>query len=224
MSFSAFNIIGPPMIGPSSSHTAGAVKIGLIARALLLDTPVKAKIELHGSFAATGKGHATDRALVSGLLGFAPDDERLEKSLDLAKAAGLEVSFTTIDLGEESHPNAARIQVQDASGNQHSIIGWSVGGGSIQIREVDGFETLFDGELSLCILWNKDHPGYIAKVATLYACADVNIATIRLNRSGRGANALTVIESDAPLPDNAASLIENMPDTIAVRRLRLLAV
>jgi L-serine dehydratase len=209
------------MIGPSSSHTAGAVKIGLVARGLLLEPLTKAKIELHGSFAATGKGHATDRALVAGLMGFAPDNERLEKSLELAQKAGLEISFETVDLGEESHPNAARISVYDTAGKHHSLVGWSVGGGSIQIREIDGFETRFDGELNVCILWNKDHQGYLAKVTTLYACADVNIATIHLNRSGRGANALTVIESDAPIPDNAASLIGDMPDTIAIRRLNL---
>lgn len=209
------------MIGPSSSHTAGAVRIGLAARALLPQPPVKAEIQLHGSFAATGKGHATDRALVAGLLGFAPDDDRLKDSLELAKEAGLEVSFETVDLGEESHPNATRIEVTDAVGNHHSLVGWSVGGGSIQIREIDGFETRFDAELSVAIIWHKDHQGYIAKVATLYACADINIATIHLNRSGRGADALTVIESDSPLPDNVAAVLQGMPDTVALRRFNL---
>jgi L-serine dehydratase len=221
MSHSAFSIIGPPMIGPSSSHTAGAVRIGLAARALLKKPPVHAKIELHGSFAATGKGHATDRALVAGLLGFAADDERLKDSLVLAKEAGLEVEFLTVDLGEESHPNATRIHLSDTDGNIHSLVGWSVGGGSIQIREIDGFATSFDAELSVCILWNKDHQGYIAKVTTLYACADINIATIHLNRSGRGADALTVIESDTTLPDTIARVIEDMPDTLAIRRFNL---
>mgnify|MGYP006424657653 CR=1 FL=1 len=209
------------MIGPSSSHTAGAVRIGLAARALFDRAPVLARIELHGSFAATGKGHATDRALVAGLLGFPPDDERLKDSLQLAREAGLEVAFATVDLGEESHPNAARIHLSDAEGNSHTLVGCSVGGGSIQVREIDGFLVRFDAELDVCILWNLDHRGYLAKIATLYACADINIATIQLNRSGRGADALMVIESDLPLPDSVAAVIEDMPDTKAVRRFML---
>ena len=213
MPYSAFDIIGPSMIGPSSSHTAGAARIGRIALALLGETPTTAKIELHGSFAATGKGHATDRALVAGLLGMAPDDERLKDSLELAEAAGLSVEFAEIDLGEDCHPNAARISLRGKKEAEVRVTGWSVGGGSIQIREVDGFETRFSGELDTLVLWNLDHPGYLAKVTTLYDCASVNIATIQLSRASRGSQALTVIESDGALPPEALTLIARLPDT-----------
>ena len=219
MPFSAFDVIGPTMVGPSSSHTAGAVRIGLAARALLGVAPIRATIELHGSFAATGKGHATDRALAAGLLGYAPDDERLEKSLHLAKDAGMALSFTETYLGEDCHPNAARLTVESADGRSHCVTGWSVGGGSILVREIDGFDTRLAGELATLVLWHKDQTGYLAKVTTLYDCAGVNIATIRLSRAARGTTALTTIEADAPLPEAAHSLIAGLSATTDLRAL-----
>jgi L-serine dehydratase len=219
MPYSAFDIIGPSMVGPSSSHTAGAAKIGRMARELLGEEPRRAVIELHGSFAATGKGHATDRALVAGILGMAPDDERLKDSLEIAKQAGLEVEFREVDLGEESHPNAARITLTSESDHSVCVTGWSVGGGSILIREIDGFDTRFSGELDTLVLWHKDQTGYLAKVTTLFDCAGVNIATIRLSRAARGAAALTTIESDGPLGEAARSIILGLPATNGMRAL-----
>jgi L-serine dehydratase len=219
MSFSVFDVIGPSMVGPSSSHTAGAARIGRIARRLLNALPQEAKIELHGSFAATGKGHATDRALVAGILNFTPDDNRLKDSLQLAEADGIAVTFNEVDLGDECHPNAARITLSADADRSVQIVGWSVGGGSIQIRQVNGFDTCFSGELNTLVLWNLDHPGYLAKVTTLYDCAGINIATIQLSRSSRGREALTVIESDGPLSVAAAEMIGGLPDT---QRLALL--
>lgn len=221
MSFSAFDVIGPSMVGPSSSHTAGAARIGRIARKLLGHAPKSAVIELHGSFAATGKGHATDRALVAGILDMPPDDERLKESLHLAEQAGIGLEFTEVDLGEETHPNAVRITLKGPNEESLQVIGWSVGGGSIQIREIDGFETRIGGELPTLVLWNLDHPGYIAKVATLYECAHSNIATIQLSRASRGTQALTVIESDGPLPDEARAMIQRLPDTKRLITLQL---
>jgi len=205
------------MVGPSSSHTAGAARIGLAARAILGLQPVRVKVQLHGSFAATGKGHATDRALAAGLLGFAPDDDRLKDSLRLAEDAGIAISFSETDLGEDCHPNAARLTVESSEGKSHRIIGWSVGGGSILVREIDGFDTRLAGELATLVLWHKDLTGYLAKVTTLYDCAGVNIATIRLSRTARGNTALTTIEADAPLPEAALSLIGGL---VATRDLR----
>jgi len=204
---SAFDIIGPSMIGPSSSYTAGAVRIGLIARALLADPARSAEIELHGSFAATGKGHATDRALVAGILGLAPDDERLKDSLALAADAGLDVAFSSVDLGEGVHPNTARITLRSAQGEPHRLVGSSTGGGSIRIVEVDRYPTSFGGELDTILLWHRDSTGFLAKVTALLACVEANIATIRTSRHGRGAEALTVLEIDAPLPSDCLSLL-----------------
>jgi len=221
MPFSAFDVIGPSMVGPSSSHTAGAARIGRITRALLGQAPQFAKIELHGSFAATGKGHATDRALVAGILDMAPDDERLKDSLEIAKQAGLEVEFREVDLGEECHPNAARITLRGGDDASVRITGWSVGGGSISIREIDGFDTRFSCELDTLVLWHKDQTGYLAKATTLYDCAGVNIATIQLIRTSRGDRALTVIESDSTLPVEAFTLLERLPQTLRLRPIRV---
>lgn len=219
---SAFDIIGPAMIGPSSSHTAGAVRIGLVARAVLGAPPLKADIELHGSFAATGKGHATDRALVAGLLGFLPDDERIKDSLALGANAGLRVSFSSVDLGEEVHPNTTRITMESSEGESCRLIGSSTGGGSIRIVDVDGYPTSFGGELEAALLWHRDGPGFLAKVTALLACAEANIATIRTSRHGRGAEALTVIELDSPLPGDCLSLLGRIHSTCKVRHLHRL--
>lgn len=219
MSISVFDIIGPSMIGPSSSHTAGAVRIGLVARALLASPPREAVIELHGSFAATGKGHATDRALVAGLLGFAPDDERLKDSLTIAEAEGIAVCFSTVDLGEDVHPNTARIRLTDSEGSSHRIIAASVGGGTIEVQDIDHFRTSFGGQLTTLILWHLDKPGFLAKVTTLLACVEANIATIRTSRQTRGQEALTILEVDAPLPEDCLSLLTRISSIHRVRHL-----
>ena len=208
---SAYDVIGPVMIGPSSSHTAGAVRIGLGARSVLGSVPQKADMELHGSFAATGKGHATDRALVAGLLGFCPDDERIKDSLAFATNAGLRVSFSFVDLGEDAHPNTVRITMKSRDSESHRLVGSSIGGGGIRIVDVDGYPTSFGGDIETALLWHRDGPGFLAKVTALLACAEANIATIRTSRHGRGAEALTVIELDAPLPDDCLSLLGRIP-------------
>lgn len=222
MKYSAFDVIGPAMIGPSSSHTAGAVRIGRVARALLPSEPVQARVELHGSFAATGAGHATDRALVAGLLGFNPDDERLKDSLRLAEERSLEVRFSETDLGGDIHPNSARLTVKDASGETRVLTGSSIGGGKIEIVSLDGYETSFGGEHETLILWNRDQPGYLARVTAVLACIEVNIATIRTSRSARGARALTVLEVDGGLPPEVLGLLGRMSMTERLRHLERL--
>lgn len=207
------------MVGPSSSHTAGAARIGLVARGLLAAPPVQAHIELHGSFAATGAGHATDRAIAAGLLGFFPDDPRLRDSRELCKEAGLTLEFSDVDLGEDFHPNTARIRLVSDSGEVRSLVGSSVGGGTIRICEIDDYPTSFGGELESLLLWHHDSPGFLAKVTALLACVEANIATIRTSRCGRGAQALTVIETDAPLPEDCISLLGKISATETVRTL-----
>jgi len=216
---SAFDVIGPAMIGPSSSHTAGACRIGWIARSLMETAPARAVIGLHGSFAATGVGHATDRALVAGLLGMAPDDAGLKESFTRARQAGFTFEFHDIDLGEDAHPNTARIEVTGVDGEAHVVTAASVGGGMIDVREIDGYATSFGGELEVLLLWHRDKSGFLAKVTALLACVEANIATIRTSRHGRGAEALTVIEVDATLPDDCLSLLGRISWTNRVRHI-----
>lgn len=195
------------MIGPSSSHTAGAVRIGLVARALADNKPAEADIFFHGSFAETGKGHATDRGIVAGLLGFATDDVRLKDSLELAAGAGLKLNFSVIDLGEQAHPNTARIIVRSADGLETGMTAASIGGGMIKVVSINKYATDFAGDLDALVIWNQDKPGFLSRVTTVLACVDANIATIRTARKTRNTEALTIIELDAPVPEDALSVI-----------------
>lgn len=219
--FSAFEIIGPPMIGPSSSHTAGACRIGLMARGLLNAPPRAARIGLHGSFAATGKGHATDRALVAGVLGFAPDDERLKDALEIAAAQNLKVSWEEVDLGEEAHPNSARIELRgdeilsnkivsdELSDDEYSIavIASSIGGGAIRVERIDEYEVEISGQLESIVAWHGDTPGFLGRIATVCACVELNIASARTSRHERGEEALTVIEVDGKFDSDLLSVL-----------------
>lgn len=156
-----FDILGPVMVGPSSSHTAGAVRIGLAARKLLGEPPVQAAIGLHGSFALTGHGHGTDCALIAGLLGMQPDDLRIPHSLTLAAEQGLHYTFETIQL-RGAHPNTARLQLTGRTGRTLDVVAESIGGGRIHIRSIDGIEANFSGEHNTLIVHNQDEPGHVA--------------------------------------------------------------
>ncbi|MCI8477939.1 MAG: L-serine ammonia-lyase, iron-sulfur-dependent, subunit beta [Oscillospiraceae bacterium] len=193
-----FDIMGPVMVGPSSSHTAGAVRIGLITRALLGAPPIDATILLHGSFAATGRGHGTDRALVAGLLGMQPDDPRLPQSLVLAEERGLTVRFGNQAI-RGAHPNTAVIQAMDAQGKRVEVEASSLGGGRIQVYALNGMEASFTGEYPTLIIQNEDLPGRVAEVASVLYRRSVNIATMKVYRNVRGEPELMVIESDVPV-------------------------
>lgn len=211
MAFSVFDVIGPSMIGPSSSHTAGAVRLGLVARTLCGGVPDHARIELHGSFAATGAGHATDRGLVAGLLGMATDDDRLKDAFVLADASGLKYEFHTVDLGEEAHPNTAIITLFREGKKDIRLVGASVGGGSVRISEIDGFTTNFTGENDLIAVWHADKPGFLARATTLLSCVEANIATIHTARKARGTEALTLIEVDGAPPPEVLAVMHRIP-------------
>lgn len=218
MSNSAFGIIGPVMIGPSSSHTAGAVRLGLVARALLGGSePACATLGLHGSFAATGHGHGTRLALIAGLLGMAPDDETLVESFNLARARGLDYTFEEVDLGEDFHPNGASIDLESANGERHLLLGASVGGGSISIQSVDRFHTELRGDSPTIVLWHQDRIGYLATLTTALANAQANIASIHTSRHVRGQQALTTVELDGPLPAGTQQGLQHTPQTQLVR-------
>ena len=205
---SVFEIIGPIMLGPSSSHTAGAVYIGRMGRALLGETPVQAVIQLHGSFALTGRGHGTDKAIVAGLLGFDPDDERIPQALELAKQAGIVVKFRKVDLGEDHHPNTARLRLEDSKGTHLEITASSVGGGNISVEEIDGLPVKLSGESHTLVTIHKDQPGIVAKTTALIARYGVNISTMNVSRQHRGGLAAMAIEMDQPLPPEALRELE----------------
>lgn len=190
-----FDIIGPVMVGPSSSHTAGACKIGYVARKLLAQPVAKAEILLHGSFLATGKGHGTNLALVGGLLGMKPDDSRIPQSFELAKEAQMEVLFGKAEL-KAAHPNAVLLKLTGRDGHSMEIVGESVGGSVINIASIDGKTANFSGDYPTLIIYNQDLPGCVAKVTSELARREINIATMKLNRSMRGEDAVMLIECD----------------------------
>lgn len=190
-----FDIIGPVMVGPSSSHTAGAARMGLIAREILGDTPSTAIISLHGSFAKTYQGHGTDRALVGGLLGMRIDDPRLRDSLTLAREAGLTVEFRQVQL-RGAHPNTAILAVTGQKGKTITLKAASIGGGAIRILSMNGLDVGFSGEENTIVVQHRDTPGVIAKVSGLLSSLDINIATMRVFRRQAGAEAVMVLEVD----------------------------
>jgi len=209
---SILDIIGPVMVGPSSSHTAGACRLGLLARDLVGGTPQNALIELHGSFARTGEGHGTDKAIAGGLLGFRPDDDRLRNALEIAAGEGLAFTFTKTKLGEENevHPNSVRITVE--RGDRHAVMtGASLGAGRILVNEIDGFPVEVHGNHHTIVLVAEDTRGSIARITTLLADDGVNIATLRVSRQRRGGDAFMVIEVDEPPGDKVRDHIRALP-------------
>lgn len=177
-------VIGPVMVGPSSSHTAGACRLALLARHTLLTPPQRATLSLHGSFAKTAKGHGTDRALAGGLLGYAPDDARIPEALNGARTAGLELHFETKDLGDV-HPNTVQFTLHTED-EKVELLGSSLGGGLVRISKVSGFETNFTGAYHTLLIRHTDQTGVIATVARVLADDAVNIATLTCARNSRG--------------------------------------
>jgi len=195
-----FDIIGPIMIGPSSSHTAGAARIGFAARELLGENVVKAEITLHGSFADTYRGHGTDRALLAGLMGMAVDDPRLRDSLEIAVRNGFEYEFKTVELAD-AHPNTAILQLTGDAGGSINVRASSVGGGNIRIDEINGMAVSFRVSQDTLVIRHRDMPGVIAGVSTLIARYKVNIATMQVFRTCEGGDAIMAIEVDAPISE-----------------------
>lgn len=204
------------MVGPSSSHTAGAARLGALARAIAGGDVRAASVTLHGSFASTGRGHGTDLALVGGLLGLAPDDTRIRDAFTLARAAGIEVTFTQADLGDV-HPNTARVEVTTSAGNTVLIQGSSVGAGDVEITLIDDFPVRLTGELPVLGVVHQDRPGVVAAVSARLAASTINIASMQVFRERRGARALMVIETDEPVPDDVAAGIVALDGVTTVR-------
>lgn len=207
---SLLDIIGPVMVGPSSSHTAGACRLGLLARGLVGGTPDRAKIELHGSFARTGEGHGTDKAIAAGLMGFKPDDDRIRNALEIAEHDGLDYAFEKTTLDDELHPNTVRITLE--RGDRHAVmIGSSLGAGRVLVTQIDGYPVEVSGNYHTIVLVAEDIPGSIAAIAALLAESGLNIATLRLTRKKRGGDAFMVIELDELPDENVRDLIRSLP-------------
>ena len=205
-----FDLIGPIMVGPSSSHTAGAVRIGLACRRILGEEIAEADITLSGSFAATGRGHGTDKAIVAGLLGMAPDDTRVPDSFSYAREKGLLFSFAFGEI-PFSHPNTARLVVRGIHGAVADIEAASLGGGRIEIRRLGDMPLRFSAEQPTLIIRNEDRPGNVADVSRILSEENINIATFNVNRNSRGGEAVMVIECDTPPSEKSLERIRALP-------------
>lgn len=215
-----FDIMGPIMIGPSSSHTAGAARLGRIARRLLGRTPTKAEILLHGSFAATGRGHGTDKALTAGLLDMAPDDPRLPQAFAVAREEGMEVTVGSVNL-QGAHPNTALLRLTASDGRTLEVRGASLGGGRVRVEAIDGLECTFSGDLPTLIIRNEDRPGQVAEVTGILSRQGVNIATMQLYRDMRGGLAVMVIESDQPIAPQVTQHLRDLDGIVRVTYLNM---
>ena len=215
-----FDIIGPVMIGPSSSHTAGAARIGTTA-AILLDAPVKAAdILFHGSFAKTYKGHGTDKAIAGGILKLDPWEAGIRTSLETAQNLGIEVTFRTGTI-ENAHPNTALITLTSNEGKCVSVQGASVGGGNIAITKINEMEVYFTGQYPTLIVTHQDLPGIIAHVTGLVAESNANICNFRLNRQQKGGTAIMTIETDSDFDYSLIKRIQILPHVYSAAFVKL---
>lgn len=215
---SVFNILGPIMIGPSSSHTAGAVKLGYLTKTIFKGKFKQAEIYLHGSFARTFKGHGTDRALVGGLLGFRPDDERIKNSLQIAKKRGMKIDFHLSDL-RGVHPNTAKIKLQNEE-KEMTIIGSSIGGSRIKITQIDQYQVDFSGEMPTLWVLHKDEPGEVGIITTILGDYKINIAKMIVFRNKKGEIGSSIIELDHQVNQKIITELNNMEDIYQVRYIQ----
>lgn len=211
MTTSAFEILGPVMVGPSSSHTAGALRIARVARSLA-PAPIKlVRFTLYNSFARTYKGHGTDHALVAGILGLAPDDVRIKDAFDLAEQTGLAYSFAVSDQGTGLHPNTVNVDMTLSDGRELSVTGESVGGGKVRVSNIDGVDVDITGEMNTLFVSHLDRPGMLMVITGMISAADVNIATVRTYRKERGGQAFSVFEIDEDLEDSFVERVNDIP-------------
>lgn len=214
-----FDIIGPVMIGPSSSHTAGACRLGRVTRKILGDRPVKARIGLCGSFAQTYRGHGTDKAIIAGILDLHTYDARLRHALDLAQTEGLEYEFYCTSL-PGAHPNTAILELTGKNGGSCRVVGASIGGGNIIVTNINGLDVQFTGQYNTLIVLHQDTPGVIAAVTNTMAYSGTNIGNFRLSRPQKGGEAVMTIEVDGDVSDAMISWLRQLPHIINVVLVR----
>ena len=217
---SAFDVLGPNMIGPSSSHTAGAVTIALLAQKMIAGPIVNVSFVLYGSFAKTYRGHGTDRALLGGIMGFETDDERIRDSFSIAEEQGLIFTFSTNETDTDVHPNTVDIRMENESREVMTVRGESLGGGKVRISRINGVEVDFTGQYSAAIIVHKDRPGVIAHITKCLTDCNINIAFLKLFREDKGATAYSIVESDEKLSPEVATEInlnEHVYNTMLVQ-------
>ena len=210
-----FDMMGPVMVGPSSSHTAGAARIGNMGRTLLGEEVARADIGLHGSFAETGFGHGTDRALLAGLLGMKPDDLRIPNAYEEANRAGMAYSFRTVEL-RDAHPNTALLELTGKSGKQLTLQASSIGGGAIVVNKIDGIDVNFTGDFNTLIVRNQDESGSVAAITSILSQVHINVAHMSVNRHRRGGDALMVIETDQHIKPRQVEFLSELPGILSV--------
>lgn len=210
-----FDMMGPVMVGPSSSHTAGAARIGNMGRTLLGEEVARADIGLHGFFAETGVGHGTDRALLAGLLGMKPDDLRIPNAYDEANRAGMAYSFHTVEL-RDANPNTALLELTGKSGKKMTIEASSVGGGAIVVNKIDGINVNFTGDFNTLIVRNQDETGSVAAITSILSQVHINVANMSVNRHRRGGDALMVIETDQHIKPRQVEFLSELPGILSV--------
>lgn len=210
-----FDMMGPVMIGPSSSHTAGAARIGNMGRTLLGEEVARADIGLHGSFAETGFGHGTDRALLAGLLGMKPDDLRIPNAYEEANRAGMAYLFRTVEL-RDAHPNTALLELTGKSGKQLTLQASSIGGGAIVVNKIDGIDVNFTGDFNTLIVRNQDESGSVAAITSILSQVHINVANMSVNRHRRGGDALMVIETDQHIKPRQVEFLSELPGILSV--------
>jgi len=212
---SIFDVLGPVMIGPSSSHTAGAARLGKIARYAAEKDIKSVRIYLHGSFAQTVKGHGTEKALAAGILGMEPYDECLRNSLQAAQKAGVEIEFQTIEI-RGAHPNTARFHITRSDGSLVTVTGASLGGGAVMVTEINGFDVEITGEYYTVITKHVDKKGIISKVTTLLAVNNVNIGNMKVRRNDDMKEASMIIETDENVAFSVVEAIRNLDEMISL--------
>lgn len=210
-----FDMMGPVMVGPSSSHTAGAARIGNMGRTLLGEEVARADIGLYGSFAETGYGHGTDRALLAGLLGMKPDDLRIPNAYEEANRAGMAYSFRTVEL-RDAHPNTALLELTGKSGKKLTLQASSIGGGAIVVNKIDGIDVNFTGDFNTLIVRNQDESGSVAAITSILSQVHINVANMSVNRHRRGGDALMVIETDQHIKPRQVEFLSEMPGILSV--------
>ena len=210
-----FDMMGPVMVGPSSSHTEGAARIGNMGRTLLGEEVARADIGLHGSFAETGFGHGTDRALLAGLLGMKPDDLRIPNAYEEANRAGMAYSFRTVEL-RDAHPNTALLELTGKSGKQLTLQASSIGGGAIVVNKIDGIDVNFTGDFNTLIVRNQDESGSVAAITSILSQVHINVANMSVNRHRRGGDALMVIETDQHIKPRQVEFLSELPGILSV--------
>lgn len=208
---SVFEVIGPNMIGPSSSHTAGAASIARLAWKMMKEDIRSVKFTLYGSFAGTYKGHGTDRALLGGIMGFKTDDVRIRNSFEIATEKGIDYSFEANTTETEVHPNTVDIEITGVSGEILTVRGVSLGGGKVELTRINGVKVRFTGEYQALIVVHKDHPGVISKITNVFGKQHVNIAYLRVYRESKGGNAYMIVESDEEITSAIVDEIEKNP-------------